>query len=76
MTTLKHNVELTKEQIDWLLYTIDAYIFESGNESEDILSLKEKLSSYIHLEYDLTSDWECSSGTLHAYNENCDCNDF
>lgn len=41
------NVELTKEQIEWLLYTLEVYIFESGNESELILSLKDKLSSYI-----------------------------
>lgn len=41
------NVELTKEEIEWLLYTLDVYMFESGNESEDILSIKDKLSSYI-----------------------------
>jgi len=41
------NVELTKEDIDMLLYTIRVYIFESGNESEDILLLRDKLSSYI-----------------------------
>ena len=39
--------ELTKEDIQLLLYTIQVYIFESGNESEDILSLRNKLSSYI-----------------------------
>jgi len=41
------NVELTKEEIQELLYTIRVYIFESGNESEDMLSLSNKLSSYI-----------------------------
>lgn len=40
-------VELTKEQIQDLLYTISVYMFESGNESEDMLLLKDKLSSYI-----------------------------
>lgn len=70
------NIELSQEEINTLHYTLLVYMFETGNESEDMLSLKEKLSSYIHLEYDLTADWECSSGTLHAYNENCDCNDF
>ena len=40
-------VELTKEEIQELLYTIRVYIFESGNESEDMLSLSNKLSSYI-----------------------------
>jgi hypothetical protein len=39
--------ELTKEDIQLLLYTIQVYIFESGNESEDILSLRNKLSCYI-----------------------------
>jgi hypothetical protein len=41
------NVELTKEEIQVLLYTIGVYIFESGNESEDMLLLRDKLSSYI-----------------------------
>jgi hypothetical protein len=40
-------VELTKEEIQELLYTIRVYIFESGDESEDMLSLSNKLSSYI-----------------------------
>lgn len=40
-------VELTKEQIQDLLYTISVYMFESGNESEDMLLLRDKLSSYI-----------------------------
>jgi hypothetical protein len=40
-------VELTKEEIQDLIYTIGVYIFESGNESEDMLSLRDKLSSYI-----------------------------
>lgn len=40
-------VELTKEEIQDLLYTIGVYIFESGNESEHMLSLRDKLSSYI-----------------------------
>lgn len=40
-------VELTKEEIQELLYTIRVYIFESGNESEDMLLLRDKLSSYI-----------------------------
>ena len=40
-------VELTKEDIETLLYTIRVYIFESGNESEDMLLLRDKLSSYI-----------------------------
>ena len=70
------NIELSQEEINTLHYTLMVYMFETGNESEDMLSLKEKLSSYVNLEYNLTSDWECSSGTLHAYDENCDCNDF
>ena len=41
------NVELTKEEIQELIYTIGVYIFESGNESEDMLLLRDKLSSYI-----------------------------
>lgn len=41
------NVELTKEEIEHLLYTIRVCMFESGDESEDILSLRDKLSSYI-----------------------------
>jgi len=41
------NVELTKEEIQELLYTFIVYIFESGNESENILLLRDKLSSYI-----------------------------
>lgn len=40
-------VELTKEDIETLLYTIQVYIFESGNELEDMLLLRDKLSSYI-----------------------------
>ena len=40
-------VELTKEEIQELIYTIGVYIFESGNESKDMLLLKDKLSSYI-----------------------------
>jgi hypothetical protein len=39
--------DLTKEDINLLLYTLDVYIFESGDQSEDILSLKDKLLSYI-----------------------------
>ena len=70
------NIELSQEEINTLHYTLMVYMFETGNESEDMLSLKEKLSSYVNLEYDLTADWECASGTLHAYDENCDCNDF
>ena len=39
--------ELTKEDINLLLYTLDVYMFESGDRSEEVLSLKERLSSYI-----------------------------
>lgn len=41
------NINLTKEEIEWLLYTIKVYMFETGDESKDISSLKNKLSSYI-----------------------------
>ena len=37
--------ELTKEDIDFLRYTLDVYIFESGNESEEVLLLRDKLIS-------------------------------
>ena len=39
--------DLTKEDINLLLYTLEVYIFESGDQSEDVLSLKDKLLSYI-----------------------------
>ncbi len=38
-------VELTKEEIQDLLYTIRVYMFESGDESENILLLRDKLTS-------------------------------
>ncbi len=42
------NVELTKEEIEWLLYTIKVYMFESGDTSnKEVLSLIDKLSLYI-----------------------------
>lgn len=41
------NIQLTKEEVELLLYTIQVYIYESGNESEDMLLLRDKLSSYI-----------------------------
>ena len=44
------NVELTKEEIEHLLYTIRVCMFESGDRSEDILSLKNKLTSLYELE--------------------------
>ena len=70
------NIELNEQEINTLYYALRVYMFETGDEGEDVMSLSRKLSSYIDLEYEMTSDWECSSGTLHAYNENCDCNDF
>jgi hypothetical protein len=39
--------DLTKEDINLLLYTLEVYIFESGDQSEEVLSLKDKLLSYI-----------------------------
>ena len=70
------NIELNEQEINTLYYALRVYMFETGDEGEDVMSLSRKLSSYIDLEYEMTADWECSSGTLHAYNENCDCNDF
>ena len=70
------NIELNEQEINTLYYALRVYMFETGDEGEDVMSLSRKLSSYIDYEYEMTADWECSSGTLHAYNENCDCNDF
>ena len=39
--------ELTKTEISLLIYTLGVYIFETGDESEEVLSLRDKLSSYI-----------------------------
>jgi hypothetical protein len=37
--------QLTKEDIDFLRYALDVYIFESGDESEYVSSLRERLIS-------------------------------
>lgn len=72
------NIELNEEEINTLYYALRVYMIlvDDKQEEEDVMSLSRKLSSYIDYEYEMTADWECSSGTLHAYNENCDCNDF
>lgn len=40
-------VELTKEEILTLIHTIEVYMFETGDESKDISSLKDKLIHYL-----------------------------
>lgn len=40
-------IELSKEEIQTLLYTIKVYMFETGDESKDILSLRDKLIHYL-----------------------------
>ena len=31
------------------------------------------LEEYVPIDYEMTSDWECSFGTLHAHTDDCDC---
>lgn len=38
-------MELTKQDINFLLYTLGVYIFETNDRSEEVLSLRERLIS-------------------------------
>lgn len=31
---------------------------------------------HIPLDHEITSDWECSFGTLHPYTDHCDCDEY
>lgn len=34
------------------------------------------LEEYVPIDYEMTSDWECSYGTLHPHTDDCDCDEY
>ena len=41
-----------------------------------VLPIEHTLEEYSTVEYETTSDWECSLGTLHGHNDVCNCDEY
>jgi hypothetical protein len=37
---------------------------------------EEVLEAHVPIDYEITSDWECSFGTLHPHTDHCDCDEY
>ena len=55
--------------------SLDDLLNYEGIEHYYILE-EEVEEEYTSIDYEITSDWECSFGTLHPHTDNCDCDQY
>jgi hypothetical protein len=54
---------------------LDDFINYNGVEKYYVLE-ETVFEEYVPTEYEMTSDWECSYGTIHTHNDVCNCDDY